>query len=140
MSLLGNLFSRILGHSAPSAAPVPTPGSQGTAAAPKPAPTANPAPAPSLPPIPRIDAVDLEALLDGLVAKGGQKLDWRHSIVDLMKAVGMDSSLAERKELARELGYTGDTADSAKMNTWLHREVFKRIAANGGQVPAALKD
>lgn len=140
MSLLGKLFSKILGHSTPAAAPVPTPGSRGTAAAPQPAPTANPAPAPSLPPVPRMDAVDLEALLDGLVRKSGQKLDWRHSIVDLMKAVGMDSSLAERKELARELGYTGDTADSAQMNTWLHGEVFKQIAANGGNVPASLKD
>ena len=70
-------------------------------------------------------AVDVTAILEDLAAKHSQKLDWRHSIVDLMKLVGMDSSLAARKELAAELHYTGDTADSAKMNIWLHKQVLQ---------------
>jgi hypothetical protein len=69
-----------------------------------------------------------------------QKLNWRTSIVDLMKLVGMESSLQERKDLASELGYTGDKADSASMNIWLHKEVMRRMAANGGKVPANLLD
>ena len=85
-------------------------------------------------------AVDVESILNGMAANHGEKLDWKHSIVDLMKLVGMESSLAERKELAKELGYTGDMGDSAKMNIWLHKEVMKRFAANGGKVPANLLD
>ena len=85
-------------------------------------------------------AVDVEAILNGMAAKNSEKLDWKHSIVDLMKLLGMDSSLAERKELAKELKYTGDTNDSAKMNMWLHKEVMKQLAANGGKVPASLLD
>lgn len=84
--------------------------------------------------------VDVEAVLNGMAAKNSEKLDWKHSIVDLMKLVGMESSLAERKELAKELGYTGDMNDSAKMNMWLHKEVMKKLAANGGKVPANLLD
>ena len=68
-----------------------------------------------------------------------EKLDWRHSIVDLMKLVGMDSSLSARKELADDLHYTGDKSDSAKMNMWLHKEVMRKLAENGGNVPAELK-
>lgn len=82
--------------------------------------------------------VDIAAILDGLAAKNPEKLDWKHSIVDLMKLVGMDSSLAERKELAKDLNYTGDTNDSAKMNMWLHKEVMRKLAENGGKVPADL--
>ncbi len=82
--------------------------------------------------------VDVTAILDGLAAKNPEKLEWRKSIVDLMKLVGMDSSLSARKELAAELHYTGDTSDSAKMNIWLHKEVIKKIAENGGKVPADL--
>ena len=84
--------------------------------------------------------VDVEAVLNGLAANNGEKLDWKHSIVDLMKLVGIDSSLANRKELAEELKYTGDMNDSAKMNVWLHKEVMKQLAANGGKVPASLLD
>ena len=149
MSLLGNLFSKILGHkssasgpasAAPTSASKPTATSGGAPSAKPTASSAAPAPAAAPASIPRMDDVDLEHLIDDLVKKSGQKLDWRHSIVDLMKAVGMDSSLSERKELAKELGYSGDMNDSAKMNVWLHSEVFKRIAANGGKVPAALQD
>lgn len=82
--------------------------------------------------------VDVEAVLDKMAASHGEKLDWRHSIVDLMKLVGMESSLAERKELAADLKYTGDTNDSAKMNIWLHSEVMRKLAENGGKVPADL--
>jgi hypothetical protein len=84
--------------------------------------------------------VDVAAILDAAVAKNGQKLDWRRSIVDMMKALGMDASLQERKELADELGYTGDKSDSATMNIWLHKALMKALADNGGKVPADLLD
>ena len=99
----------------------------------------SPAPAPAVPQS-KPATVDIVPILDAAVKKSGQKLDWRHSIVDLMKAVGMDASLAERKELAAELGYTGDTSDSAKMNMWLHKALMKRLSENGGKVPADLMD
>jgi len=82
--------------------------------------------------------VDIAAILDGMAAKNPEKLDWKHSIVDLMKLVGMDSSLAERKELAADLKYNGDMSDSATMNMWLHKEVMRKLAENGGKVPADL--
>ena len=82
--------------------------------------------------------MDVAAILDNLAAKNSEKLDWKHSIVDLMKLVGMDSSLAARKELAQDLHYTGDTSDSATMNMWLHKEVMKKLAENGGKVPQNL--
>jgi hypothetical protein len=84
--------------------------------------------------------VDVAAILDGLAAKNPEKLDWKHSIVDLLKLLGLDSSLAERKELAADLKYTGDTNDSATMNMWLHKEVMRKLAENGGKVPADLLD
>lgn len=87
---------------------------------------------------PALSSVDVEAVLNGLAAKHHEKLDWKHSIVDLMKLVGMDSSLAARKELAEDLHYTGDTKDSASMNIWLHKEVMKKLAENGGKVPQSL--
>lgn len=82
--------------------------------------------------------VDVTAILDGLAAKNAEKLDWRHSIVDLMKLVGMDSSLTARKELAKDLHYSGDMNDSAAMNVWLSKEVLRKLAENGGKVPADL--
>jgi hypothetical protein len=84
--------------------------------------------------------VDVAGILNGMAATNGEKLDWKHSIVDLMKLLGMESSLSERKELAKELNYTGDTNDSAKMNMWLHKEVMRKLAENGGKVPADLLD
>lgn len=84
--------------------------------------------------------VNVESILDEAAKKSGQKLDWRHSIVDLMKALGMDASLGERKELAQELGYTGGADDSAKMNTFLHKALMKKLSENGGKVPADLLD
>jgi len=83
-------------------------------------------------------SVDVAAILDGMASRHPEKLDWRRSIVDLMKLLGMDSSLAERKELAADLHYTGDTNDSASMNMWLHKEVMRKLAENGGKVPADL--
>src|SRR5438552_18031101 len=82
--------------------------------------------------------VDVTAILDGLAAKNREKLDWRHSIVDLMKLVGMDSSLNARKQLAAELHYSGDQNDSASTNIWLHKEIIQKIAENGGKVPQDL--
>lgn len=83
--------------------------------------------------------VNVAAILDSQAAHNSQTLNWRQSIVDLMKLCGMDSSLEHRKELARELGYTGDTNDSATMNVWLHKAVMQKLAESGGQVPPELK-
>lgn len=143
MSILSNIFSKIFGRDKPTqdipVGRVIVPPK--TSAAP-PAPTpATPAPAPAAAPNPAaISEVDVEAVLNSLAQKNPQKLNWRTSIVDLMKLLGMESTLAERKELASELGYTGDTSDSAKMNIWLHSQVMKKLAANGGKVPADLLD
>jgi cysteine synthase len=83
--------------------------------------------------------VDVEAVLNGMAQQTQTKLNWRTSIVDLMKLVGMDSALSARKELAQELGYTGSTSDSATLNVWLHKQVMKKIADNGGKLPDDLK-
>ena len=104
--------------------------------------TATPAPAPASPtaapgpaPVPMVDVV---AQLEKRAAANPQKLNWRTSIVDLMKLLGIDSSLENRKSLARELGYTGSTDDSATMNIWLHKRVMEELQKNGGKVPASL--
>ena len=83
--------------------------------------------------------IDVAPILDRAVAAQKEKLAWRTSIVDLMKALNIDSSLAARKELAKELGYAGDMNDSATMNIWLHKQVMTKLAANGGKVPEDLK-
>jgi hypothetical protein len=83
--------------------------------------------------------VDVAAVLSDLAAKNPQRLNWRTSIVDLMKLLGLDSSLEARRELARELNYTGDTGDTAAMNIWLHQQVMRKLAENGGRVPDELK-
>jgi hypothetical protein len=85
--------------------------------------------------------VDVEATLAGIErSKGGPDLNWRSSIVDLMKLLDLDSSLDNRKALAAELGYTGEKNGSAEMNIWLHRRVMEELEKNGGRVPAAMKD
>lgn len=84
--------------------------------------------------------LDVEAILDQAVKDSGQTLNWRTSIVDLMKALGIDSGLSARKELAKELNYSGSTEDSAAMNIWLHKQVLQKLAANGGKVPSELLD
>ncbi len=128
MSLLADLFHKIFPASHPAAQGDQTANAQ--AAAPgTAAPVASAATAPP---------VDIEAVLTDLQAKSGQTLNWKTSIVDLMKLVGMDSSFANRKQLATELHYTGDTNDSATMNIWLHKQVMQKLAANGGKLPADL--
>jgi hypothetical protein len=129
MSIFGSILSKIF----PSANAAPAPAAP---AAPAPA-DASAAPAAAAPP-PAITVVDVEALLDGM--PGASSLNWRTSIVDLMKLLGLDSSLDARKQLAAELSYGQDTSDSAKMNIWLHRQVMTKLAANGGKVPAELRD
>ena len=132
MSILGKIFGKIF----PSFKSDDTTGSAapGASAAEAPAAPSNPAAATAMAP------VDVAALLDDKAEKGAQTLNWRSSIVDLMKLLDLDSSLAERKALATELGYTQDMNDSAAMNIWLHRQVMNKLAANGGEVPADLKD
>jgi hypothetical protein len=124
MSIFGKIMSAIFGHSATAA-----PAGGGTASSGS---TAAPAPAPG-------QTVDVAPILDKAVAAKHEKLEWRTSIVDLMKALDIDSSLAARKELAKELGYTGDTNDSASMNVWLHKQVMAKLAANGGKLPPEIK-
>ncbi|MCX5580935.1 DUF3597 domain-containing protein [Kaistia terrae] len=114
-----------------SAAPTPTAAAPTQPAAPSSAPASTPAPQAT---------VDVVVVLTALSAKSGQKLDWKKSIVDLLKLLDLDSSLASRKALAEELHYTGDTSDSATMNIWLHKAVMKKLAENGGKVPADLRD
>ena len=87
---------------------------------------------------PVVDHVDVDQVLQGLAERHGLKLNWKTSIVDLMKLLDIDSSLENRKDLARELGYTGDTSDSARMNIWLHKRVMQELEKNGGKVSAAL--
>lgn len=115
MGLFDTLKSKIFGHAKAPGAPAP-------AAAPAtPAPAAAPAPAPAA------QTIDVETVLDHIATESGRPSNWRTSIVDLMKLVDMDSSLAARKELARDLGYTGDMNDSAAMNIWLHKKVMERL-------------
>ncbi|KWV47913.1 hypothetical protein AS026_12615 [Rhizobium altiplani] len=97
-------------------------------------------PATGAPPPPSRPDVDVAAILDAAARISGQKLDWRHSIVDLMKAIGMDASIQERKDLATELGFSGDKDDSATMNIFLHKTLMRRLAENGGRVPSDLLD
>ena len=134
MSFLGSIVSKILhpfggGTTSADAAPANAPAGSTTtaptesAAAPKPG-----------------EPVDVEAVLNGMAAKNSQQLNWRTSIVDLMKLLDIDSSLSARKSLADELHYTGDKEDSATMNVWLHKQVIKKLEENGGKVPADLKD
>jgi 3-oxoacyl-ACP reductase-like protein len=131
MSILGSLMGKILGHGGNESA--------ANAGAARPAAPAATVPAPAAaaaaPPV-----VDVETVLETMAAGTKQNLDWRNSIVDLMKLVGIDSSLANRKALAQELGYTGDMNDSAPMNIWLHKQVLQKLSENGGHVPATLLD
>lgn len=158
MSIFGKIKDAIFGRSAHAETAPASP----SAAEPTPAPSSIPEPAATTaPPVggtgqavpptsgassPATSAptsgkpVDVAAQLDAAVKNSGQKLDWKHSIVDLMKALGMDASLSERKELAQELGYTGELNGSSEMNTWLHKALLKKLSENGGKVPAELLD
>jgi hypothetical protein len=133
MSIFGSLMGKILGNTHATEAK----GNTATATAPPAPMTPAPAPAATTAAPPK---VDVELVLETMAAGTSQKLDWRNSIVDLMKLVGIDSSLANRKALAQELGYTGDMNDSATMNVWLHKEVMRKLAENGGHVPSDLTD
>jgi len=130
--MFANLMSKIFKH--PSAAT----STGGTPSAPAGAGSASAPAYSSTPGTPT--TVDVTAILDDLAANNPEKLDWRTSIVDLMKLVGMDSSLDARKSLADELNYPGDPGDSAKMNVWLHKQVIIKLAENGGKVPQELLD
>ena len=121
MSIFGKIMSAIFGSSATAA---PTGGGAATGGA-----AAAPASA----------TVDVAPILDKAVAAKKEKLEWRTSIVDLMKALDIDSSFSARKDLAKELGYTGDSNDSASMNIWLHKQVMAKLAANGGKLPPEIK-
>ncbi len=128
MSIFGKIMGAIFGTKAEAAEPA---GGAGTAAG---APASGTSGAGA-----SVQMVDVAPILDKAVAAKGEKLEWRTSIVDLMKALDIDSSLSARKELAKELHYDGDTNDSAKMNIWLHKQVMTKLAANGGVLPADLK-
>ena len=129
MSIFGKILGALFGSKA-EAAPAGAPAGGGAAAPAGGAGGATAAPAQS---------IDIVPILEKAAAAKKEKLNWRTSIVDLMKVLDLDSSLAARKELAHELGYTGDTSDSAKMNVWLHKQVMIKVAANGGKVPDDLK-
>ncbi|HTU66174.1 MAG TPA: DUF3597 domain-containing protein [Steroidobacteraceae bacterium] len=138
MSIFTRIKDAIFGHAPAANAPAPQ-----TSATRTPVHPATPAgAAPGIPASPadaRWDRpVDVEQILSDRAATTPQKLNWRSSIVDLMKLLDIDSSLENRKLLARELGYTGDTADSASMNIWLHKRVMQELEKNGGKVPASL--
>jgi hypothetical protein len=135
MSIFGTIMSKVFGSSHPAATPAPA-SAPGPDTAPPTAPT-TPTPSQEAAPAPS-STVDVAAVLDGMAEHAGQKLDWRHSIVDLMKLLGLDASLTARKELAHELSYTGDTDDSALMNIWLHKQVMAKFAENGGKLPPDL--
>ena len=121
MSIFGKIMSAIFGTKA-EAAPAGGAAAGGSSSAPAAGPT-----------------VDVAPILDKAVAAKGEKLEWRTSIVDLMKALDIDSSFTARKELAKELGYTGDSNDSASMTIWLHKQVMTKLAANGGKLPPEIK-
>jgi len=132
MSIFGKIMSAIFGGKADAA---PASGGSAGAASGSPGAAAGSSSASAGPK----QTVDVAPILDKAVAAKKEKLEWRTSIVDLMKALDIDSSLAARKELAHELGYTGDTNDSAHMNVWLHKQVMAKLAANGGKLPSDVK-
>ncbi|GGC48350.1 DUF3597 domain-containing protein [Chelatococcus reniformis] len=142
MSILGKIMSAVFGSTSATAAPSaqgtgPTlPAGEAAAAS---APQAGVETAQAKPASGGASGnVDVAAILDNAAKNKGEKLQWRSSIVDLMKALDLDSSLSARKELAKDLHYTGDTNDSATMNVWLHKQVIAKLKENGGKVPAGL--
>jgi hypothetical protein len=143
MSIFSTILNKIFPHDHPAnSAPASgaAPATAAAAAPDSPTPPAGTVPAqaaqPSAAPMPE---VDVEAVLTKMQESSGQQLNWQTSIVDLLKLLGLDSSLDARKQLASELHYSGSTEDSATMNVWLHREVMQKLADNGGKVPDALK-
>ena len=144
MGVFDTIKNAIFGHSASaaSAGAGARPAAPPSAGSTQPTPEISVSPSlqqPAAPPSLQQPAVDVEVILNGLAAKNPQKLNWQSSIVDLMKLLGLDSSLQNRTALAKELGYGGDTADSATMNIWLHQQVMRKLAESGGTVPASLR-
>jgi len=151
MSIFGKIKDAIFGHNGPlggqfggkkDAAPAPAPSPTGGAPRPAPQqPQAAPAQAPATPAPAPAQHVDVEQVLTNISSqKGNPDLNWRTSIVDLMKLLDLDSSLGNRKELATELGYSGAKDGSAEMNICLHKAVMRELEKNGGTVPASMKD
>jgi hypothetical protein len=141
MSIFGNIMSAIFGGKSAAAGQTAAPQSPQSTTPASTTPAAANAPAAGNAPAAQTagqKSVDVEAVMNDLASKSSEKLNWRTSIVDLMKLLKLDSSLSARKELAKELGYTGSTDDSAAMNIWLHKQVMKKLAENGGKVPADL--
>lgn len=139
MSIFGTIMGKIMGHEARAQAAAENaarPSAPAPAAATPAASSGGTATAVATP----MASVDVAARLDDMKAASRQNLDWRHSIVDLMKLLGIDSDITNRRALANELGYTGDLNDSATMNVWLHKQVMQKLAENGGTVPANLTD
>ena len=132
MSIFGTIMSKVLGKTpaspATSTQTAPPAQTSGTTSA-----------APSVQASTSLPSVDVATVLDDLNDKATEELDWRHSIVDLMKLLSLDSSLAARKQLAQELHYDGDMNNSASMNIWLHKQIMVNLAANGGKLPDDLK-
>lgn len=138
MGMLSDIFHKIFPSHHPA---VPQAQAAPAAPAPQAAPQQAPAAAPAAPAAATpIEQVDVEQILTTMQQQSGQQLNWRTSIVDLLKLLNLDSSLQARKELASELHYSGDTNDSASMNIWLHKQVMTKLAQNGGKVPADLQD
>ena len=135
MSIFGKIKDAIFGRKAQAqpapASPQAAPAGQGQAM-----PQIN---TPAAAPDQHVD-VDVDAILAQAAAEKGEQLNYKTSIVDLMKLLDLDSSLDNRKELATELGYTGDKDGSAEMNIWLHKAVMQKLEENGGKVSAELKD
>ena len=138
MSIFGSIMSKIFGSNEAAAANANAPPASSTAAAPSVQASSSPTGASVAAPAPQ-QIVDVEGVLTALASKSSQQLNWRTSIVDLMKLLDLDSSLNARKELASELHYSGDMNDSASMNIWLHKQVMQKLAENGGKVPDELK-
>ena len=139
MGLFSDLMSKIFKHK-PASTTASIPSAPRNTPLPSGAAPAAATPAAAAPAAIPIQEVDVSAILNDLAANNPEQLDWKKSIVDLMKLVGMDSSLSARKELATELRYSGDQSDSAAMNIWLHKEVLRKLAENGGKVPKELLD
>ena len=138
MSIFGNIMSAIFKHAGAASAPAIQPSAPAAPGSTPAAPTAPSAPAPAAPALAPGTPVDVDAILTKLAAQNKEQLDWKHSIVDLMKLLNLDSSLAARKALATELHYTGNENDTATMNVWLIKQVMQKLAENGGKVPAGL--
>ncbi|MEI5996753.1 DUF3597 domain-containing protein [Paraburkholderia bengalensis] len=137
MSIFGTIVSKIFGAAKPAATLPAEPVAPAPAEASACTPDAS-ASTPAAPVSTALADVDVAAVMDQLAAASPQRLDWRRSIVDLMKLLDVDSSLEHRKALAGELKYGGDMNDSASMNIWLHKQLMTALAANGGKLPAGL--